>query len=293
MTMSTVRIGHYDIQKIVELERPFAHAQTFFPDLTDEMLATCRRDLPPGRLTADDFLAMSYHTFVVRTERHTILVDTSCGNGKDRRERPEFDRLNTDFLGTLAQAGVRPEQVDFVMCTHLHWDHVGWNTVHRNGEWVPTFPNAKHIVARKEYEFWDAAYARGDKGVHVRSFEDSVLPIKRAEQIVIVDEHYQFEGGMSFEPCEGHSPGHIVINLVSQGARDMLTGDVIHHPIQLRFPEMSTSADTDRDRARQTRTALIERLAGSGTLLLPTHFMTPTVGRIEAAAAGFRYDPVA
>ncbi len=126
--MSIITIGDYAIQKVVELERPFAHAQNFYPDLTDEMLEVCRRELPPGRLTPDDFLHMSYHTFVVRTGRHTILVDTCCGNHKDRPARPEFSQLNTDFLGKLASAGVKPAQVDFVMCTHLHWDHVGWNT---------------------------------------------------------------------------------------------------------------------------------------------------------------------
>lgn len=290
--MSILQIGHYSIQKVVELERPFAHAQSFFPDLTDDMLAICRRELPAGRLSPDDFLNMSYHTLVVRTGRHTILVDTCCGNHKERSTRPEFSHLNTNFLGELAKAGVKPEQVDFVMCTHLHWDHVGWNTYLLDGRWVPTFPNAKYIISRSEFDYWDAAYRRGDPSVHCVSFADSVLPVKQADQVVIVDDAHAFEDGIVLEPCFGHSPGHVVINLASQGARGALTGDVLHHPIQLRFPAMSTVADTDRNLARQTRTALIDKLAGSGTLLLPTHFTTPTVGRIEPASEGFRYDPV-
>ena len=179
--MSTVRIGDYLIDKVVEFERPFAHAQEFFPDLTDEMLAVCQRELPQGQLTPDGLLNMSYHAFLVRTGRHTILVDTCCGNGKDRAARPAFHQLNTRFLCVLEEAGVTPEQVDFVMCTHLHWDHVGWNTRLVDGRWVPTFPNAKYIVSRTEYEFWDDAYHSGNPSIHCKSFEDSVLPVKRAD----------------------------------------------------------------------------------------------------------------
>ena len=290
--MSKVTIGKYAIEKVVELEKAFAHAQIFFPDLTDDMLAICRRELPPGQLTPEDFIDLSYHAFIVRTGRHTILVDTCCGNHKNRAARPGFDQLNTKFMCTLEAAGVTPEQVDYVMCTHLHWDHVGWNTKLLDGKWVPTFPNAKYIVARTEYEFWDNAYRNGVNSVHVTSFEDSVLPIKRAEQIVIVEDDHEFEDGIVLEPCTGHSPGHVVINIASNGQRGVITGDVIHHQIQLRYPSMSTSADTDRDLARRTRTALIEKHAGTGTVLIPAHFRTPTIGTIEPAAEGFRFAPI-
>jgi glyoxylase-like metal-dependent hydrolase (beta-lactamase superfamily II) len=289
--MSKTMIGTYSIEKVVELERAFAHAQSFFPDLTDEMLATCRRELPPGQLTPDDFVNMSYHAFILRTGRHTILIDTCCGNHKNRASRPGFDQLDTKFLCTLEAAGVTPEQVDYVMCTHLHWDHVGWNTRLLDGRWVPTFPNAKYIISRTEYDHWDAAYRRGDNSVHCTSFEDSVLPVKRADQVVLVDDGHEFDHGIVLEPCFGHSPGHVVINLTSNGQRGVVTGDVIHHQIQLRFPAMSTSADTDRDLARQTRTALIEKHADTGTLLIPAHFQTPTFGTIEHAAAGFWFVP--
>lgn len=289
--MSTFRVGDYTVSKVVELERPFIHAQEFFPDLTDDMLAICRRELPAGQLAPDDFLNLSYHAFLVRNGRHTILVDTCCGNHKERPTRAAFHQLDTRFLCVLEEAGVKPEQVDFVMCTHLHWDHVGWNTRLIDGRWMPTFPNAKYIVSRTEYEYWDAAYRRGDPSVHVTSFEDSVLPIKRAEQIVLVEDNHAFDGGITLEPCFGHSPGHVVVNIASNGARGVVTGDVIHHQIQLRFPEMSTMADTDRDLARQTRTALIEKHADTDTCLLPAHFITPTIGTIQRAREGFRYQP--
>lgn len=291
--MTTVTIGQYRISKVVELERPFAPAREFFPDLTPEMLEICQRELPAGQLTADGRINLSYHAYVVKTDRYTMLVDTCCGNHKSRPTRPEFHQLDTPFLATLADAGVRPEEVDYVMCTHLHWDHIGWNTRLVDGRWVPTFPNARHIINRTEYDFWDAAYRRGDPSVHCTSFEDSILPLKRAEQVVLVEDDHDFDGGIVLEPCVGHSAGHVVLNIASQGARGVVTGDVIHHQIQLRFPAMSTMADADRDLARQTRTALIEKHAGTGTLLLPAHFRDPTIGTIERASEGFRYAPIA
>lgn len=290
--MTTINIGKYAITKVVELERPFAPAQEFFPDLTDDMLATCMRELPAGQLTPDGYVNMSYHTFLVRTDRFTMLIDTCCGNHKERATRPDFHHLNTNFLATLAAAGVKPEEVDYVLCTHLHWDHIGWNTQLIDGRWVPTFPNAKHVISRTEYDYWDAAYRRGDPSIHCVSFADSILPVKKAEQVVLVDDDHDFDGGIVLEPCFGHSAGHVVVNIADQGARGVVTGDVIHHQLQLRFPLMSTKADTDRDLARKTRTALIEKHAGTGALLLPAHFRTPTIGRIEKAVEGFRYDPV-
>ncbi len=291
--MPTVTIGDHAIDKIVEIAGPFMHAQDFFPDLTADMLETCRRELPAGQIAANGFLNMSYHCFLLRTPGRTILIDTCCGNDKERVSRPEFHHLRSGFLATLAAAGVQPEQVDLVMCTHLHWDHVGWNTRLIDGSWVPTFANAKYVIGRTEYEYWDAAHRRGDTSIHSDSFADSVLPVKRAEQVVLVEDDHELDAGIVLEPCFGHSAGHLVVNIASRGARAVVTGDVLHHQIQLRFPSMSTRADTDRERARQTRTALIEKHAGTGTLLLPAHFVPPSVGRIERAGEGFRYAPLA
>jgi glyoxylase-like metal-dependent hydrolase (beta-lactamase superfamily II) len=288
--MALTQIGDFTVDRVIELEcTPFG-AIEFFPDLTPEMLERCRRELPRGTITDDDRLAMSFHCYVLRTGRHTILIDTCCGNHKERPGREMFSRLNTPFMSRLAAAGVKPEQVDYVMCTHLHWDHVGWNTQVIDGRWVPTFPNAKYIMARHEYEHWDGVYSRGDKSVHRQGFEDSVLPIKRAEQAVLVDDDFELEKGIWLEPCRGHSPGNIVINLESKGTRGVVTGDVVHHQIQLTFPSMSTMADADRNLARTTRTALIHKHADTGHLILPGHFPTPSIGRIESNGTDtFRY----
>ena len=283
-------IGQFSIDRIVEQQLPYIDARKFFPELTDEMLAICHRDLPPGQMTRESELVLSFHSYVVKTGRHIILVDTCCGNDKERPLRPAFHRMKKDYLPALAAAGVRPEQVDFVMCTHLHWDHVGWNTHLVDGTWRPTFPNAKYIMSKKEYEHWDGVYRSGVRDTHMQAFEDSVMPVHRANQAVLVGDDYELEKGISVEPCPGHTVGNIVINVASGGSRGVITGDVMHHQIQLRFPELSTYADEDAALARITRTALIEKHADTGTLILPGHFPAPSVGRIETApAGGFRF----
>ncbi|QIL80183.1 MBL fold metallo-hydrolase [Diaphorobacter sp. HDW4A] len=289
--MSDTAIGNFQVTRVVEQSIPFTPARQFFPDLTEEMLATCIRDLPAGQFSDKGELMMSFHAFVVRTGRYTIVVDTCCGNDKDRRFRPIFSHLTTDFMPALRAANVRPEEVDFVMCTHLHWDHVGWNTQLVNGQWVPTFPNARYIMSRKEFEHWDRVYQSGVLNNHTLAFRDSVEPIARARQAVLVEDDYELDNGIWVEPCPGHTPGNFVINVASKGQQGVITGDVIHHQVQLRFPEMSTTADDDKDLARTTRTALIERHADTGHLLLPAHFPAPSVGRIVSSpTGGFRYD---
>ena len=287
--MAHIKVGNFLIDCVIDLERPFLEAKTFFPDMTDDMLAHCRHALPKTDITPEGRLQMRFQSFLLRTGRHNILIETCCGNDKHRPGREDFDHLNTDYIGALARAGIKPEQVDFVMCTHLHWDHVGWNTRLLDGKWVPTFPNARYIVGRTEYDYWHTRFQRGDEGVHLISFEDSVLPVVREGRAVVVDDDYELEKGIWLEPCPGHSPGHVLINLASSGAQALASGDVIHHRIQLAFPELSTIADTDRALARTTRTALIERLADSSTVLLPAHFPPPVFGRVVRSERGFAY----
>jgi glyoxylase-like metal-dependent hydrolase (beta-lactamase superfamily II) len=290
--MSGINIGNFGVTRVVETVQPMAEAMSFFPEMTAEMLAEVRAFVPEGHLTDDGRVIFSFHSYIVRTGRYNILVDTCCGNDKQRPARPEFSNLKTDYLGTLAAAGLKPEDVDFVMCTHLHWDHVGWNTRLINGEWVPTFPNAKYVMAKREYDHWDAIYASGQENMHLNGFKDSVLPIMRAEQAVLVADDHELDTGIWLEPCHGHSAGHVVVNLESDGARGVVTGDIIHHLAQLRFPTLSTSADTDTELARVNRQALIEKHAGAGTMMCTGHFRAPSVGRIEPDGDAFRFDGV-
>ena len=288
--MPTLTIGAYSIDRVAELEFPAFSALEFFPAATPAMIEEARRTLP-GRISADGRIVMSFHSFVLKTDRYTIVIDTCCN--KSRPGREQFDQGKSDYLKGLAALGVKPEEVTHVMCTHLHWDHVGWNTRLVDGRWVPTFPNAKYVMAKREYDHWNGVYAR-EKGnsanVHALSFEDSVLPIVRAEKAILVQDDFELDHGISLEPCHGHSPGHVVINAASNDKKGVFIGDAIHHPIQLLFPDLSTRADSDMDAARVSRRALIEKHAGTGNLVLPQHFATPSCGTIERAGDAFRFN---
>lgn len=295
--MHGLKIGDYQVGRIAELEFPAFPATEFLPAATSEIVAEARRRLG-GRITDDGRVVMSFHSFVVRTGRYTIVVDTCCGNDKNRPGREQFNTGKADFLGGLAAHGVKPEDVTHVMCTHLHWDHVGWNTRLVNGQWVPTFPNAKVIMAKREYDYWDAVYAKEKaagkiESIHALGFEDSVLPLKKAEKAVLVADDYELDKGIWLEPCHGHSAGHVVINMTSGGTRAAFIGDIIHHPMQLLFPDLSCRADLDMDLSRTSRRALIEKHADTGTIILPQHFATPSCGRIRRDGNAFAFDFIA
>ena len=288
--MKATRIGAFEVQRITEFEGPFIEPRIFFPDFDPEVLRA-NPDMTGPQLVdpATGKLVFSFHCFVVRTGRHTILIDTCLGNDKERPTRPQFHRLRTPFLADLAGAGVRPEEVDFVMCTHLHWDHVGWNTRLQDGRWVPTFPNARYIMARREFEHWQGEHGKGEDTPHRRAFEDSVLPIVRAERSVLVDDDYAFEDGLWFESAPGHTPGNVVIHARSSGDHAVFLGDVLHHQFQLMNPEWSTLACSDRELSKKTRMRLVEEYAANGTRLLPGHFPSPTAGKIVRRGSGYRY----
>src|SRR5262245_48343380 len=175
-SMTPSRIGDFEVHRITEFEGPFIAPQTFFPDYDPEVLKA-NPDMAGPRFidAATGHLVFSFHCFVVKTGRHTILIDSCIGNDKERPTRPQFHRLRTPFLADLAAAGVKPEEVDYVMCTHLHWDHVGWNTRLHVGRWVPTFPNARYVMARREFDYWQGAHRSGEDTPHRRACEDSVL----------------------------------------------------------------------------------------------------------------------
>jgi glyoxylase-like metal-dependent hydrolase (beta-lactamase superfamily II) len=201
-----------------------------------------------------------------------------------------FDMLNTPYMAELAAAGVQPEEVDYVLCTHLHIDHVGWNTKLLDGRWVPTFPNAKYIFARTEFNFWQEHHRTGQQTVVPNVYDDSVLPVVEAGQAVIVDNDYELDHGIWFEHAPGHTAGNIVINVASVGNTAILTGDVVHHPLQLIRPEWSSRACEDPIQSAQTRQTLLERLADSDTLMASAHFAAPTCGHVHRHGDEFRFE---
>jgi glyoxylase-like metal-dependent hydrolase (beta-lactamase superfamily II) len=245
--------------------------------------------VPNHYLPEADQLVTSVHSWLVRTRHHTILVDACSGNHKDRHFWPRFHMLQTPYLERLAQAGVRPEDVDIVMCTHLHADHIGWNTMLRDGRWVPTFPNARYLISRKECEHWDPLQnpAAADDPHRRIAYQDSVLPVLDAGLAQLVSGPHAVDDELLIEDAPGHTPGHILLKLRHASGGGVFCGDVIHHPIQVYAPDWVMCFCEDPEQSRRTRRRVLEHCADSGALLLPTHFGAPHVVAVERAGDAF------
>jgi glyoxylase-like metal-dependent hydrolase (beta-lactamase superfamily II) len=287
-----VPLGDFRIARVTDIDRLEFPGHHVFPDFAAEVVEEQADWLVPRYVDADSRqLLLAFQGFLIRTRHHTILVDSCIGNDKERPNRPFWHR-RTDgpFLDNLARLGVMPEEIDFVLCTHLHADHVGWNTRRENGRWVPTFPNARYLFARREYEAWERACRDDPAEPHTYgSFADSVLPVVEAGRAVLVEQDHQIEDGVWLEPAPGHSPGNVVVNVASRGARAICSGDVMHHPVQCARPEWSSRFCEDPELSRRTRTALIERLAETDVRLFAAHFAAPEGGRIVRAGGRFRF----
>jgi glyoxylase-like metal-dependent hydrolase (beta-lactamase superfamily II) len=270
-------------------------AFALMPNVTPEYLANGRTWLGENFIQPDaDVVYLSVHSYVVRTPRRNILVDTCCGNDKQRASMPAWHLLNTPYLNELAAIGLRPEDIDIVLCTHLHADHVGWNTRLIDGRWVPTFPNARYVMNRDEYGHWRKAHdANPPLPVTRGAFLDSVLPVVESGQAMMVsgDFHVDVElgDGVWLESAPGHTPGHVCVHAQSDGRHALLCADAVHHPIQLTYPHIVTTADHDPAQATETRRRLFDRYADTDTILLPAHFPEPTAGRIVGHGDAFRF----
>jgi glyoxylase-like metal-dependent hydrolase (beta-lactamase superfamily II) len=283
------QVGAVEISRIAEFELPMFDPAFIYPTLPPERVALHRSWLEPHLLDpASGRLIISIHCFVVKTRRHTILVDACSGNDKDRPSRPLFHRQNRPWLERLAAAGFSPGEIDFVLCTHLHIDHVGWNTRLVGGRWVPTFPNARYLITRAEWDHWQdedkrREYAPDD---HIA---DSVLPIIEARQAEFVAMDYAFDDEVWLEPSPGHTPGHVCVRVRSQGSEAAMSGDLMHTVLQCAEPEASSCFCVDPALSARTRRGFLERVADRPTLVLPAHFPTPSGGFVEPAGSGFRF----
>jgi len=288
--MPPIRIGDFAVNRIADFEGPAFGPADFFPDFDPEVVRA-NADLIGPRLLdpTTGLLVFSFHSFVVQTGRHTILIDACMGNDKERPARPQWHRMKTSYIDDLARIGVKVEDIDYVMCTHLHWDHVGWNTRLQDGRWVPTFPKARYVMARRELGHWEGVHRSGADTPHATAFADSILPVVETGQSMLVDDNFALEDGLWFEGAPGHTPGNVVIHARSGGERGLFVGDVLHHPLQCIKPEWSTRACNDADLSRTTRTKLVEDYADSGTLILPAHFPAPTVGHIRRHGSAYRF----
>ena len=284
-------LGDIHLCRVLETELPELDPRTFFLAYSDEALAPHRHWLEPDAIDpASGLLRIAVQSYVVRTGRHVILIDTCVGEHKEREFLPDWNmRSGTSFLADLAKAGVRPEEVTHVMCTHLHPDHVGWNTKLVDGRWVPTFPNAQYVFAKKEYDFWEPKWRRDPKKFGDGCFGDSVLPVMEAGQAVLVAEDHAIDDTVWLEPTPGHSAGHTAIHMRSKGEDAVMSGDLIHSPVQLAFPEWSTRGCLDKALSAATRRGFLERYCDSRTLVLTAHFPSPSIGWVTRKDDAFRF----
>ena len=280
--MSTLlhwQVGAVRITRVQELEAP--GMRFIVPQATIDNLAGIPWLTP--FLAANGDAMGSVHALVVEVADRRILVDTCIGNDKERRI-PSWNKRQGPFLTQLTEAGYPPESIDTVICTHLHTDHVGWNTRLVEEQWVPTFPRARYLVARPEWEHWSQSEDSWTQIV----MADSVRPIFEAGLVDLVDAHHMVHETIRFEPTPGHTPGHVSVHMASQGEEAVITGDLVHHPCQFARPDWGSSADADPAQADRTRNAFMVRYAGTPTLIIGTHFAGPTAGRLVRDGNAYR-----
>lgn len=285
-----VKAGDLAIHRIIEQETTFLPALEMLPTLTPEVLAENRAWMQAAKaLDANDVLILCFQSYVVKTPHHTILIDSCIGNDKSRPSRPNWNMKTDDtYMGALAAAGISVGDIDYVMCTHLHVDHVGWNTRLENGRWVPTFPKAKYVFARTEFDYWMETNAK----TAVPAIGDSVMPIVEAGRHEVVGDEHAIGDHVRILPTPGHTPGHSAFRL-GRGKDDaVFSGDLIHSPLQARYPEMSVKFDVDQAAAARTRRSFLERYCDTDTLCCTAHFPSPSVGKIRRKGDGFSCEPV-
>ena len=285
--MHELKIGDVTITSIVERDGPWRTPETMFPAYDPELGRKYLAEMDPVVFDpATGKMVITYQTFIVRTPHHVILVDTCTG--EDKGYPAPWDFSKQPWLDGLAANGLGFDDIDYVFCTHLHIDHCGWNTKLVDGRWVPTFPNAKYIFHKREYDFWaEAAKASDDPRDNV--WKMNCLPVVEAGQALLVDDDFSLDDTVTLTPTPGHSPCHCCVNISSKGMRASVTGDMMHHALQCREPGWSTIFDIDPVQAAQSRRDFLGSVADTSTLILPVHFPSPTLGRIEADGDRFHY----
>lgn len=287
--MRSWKVGDVTITTIVELWDFHDHINMTIEDaVPEEVIAT--EWLHPHYASPEGEQRMNFQGFVVQTPDKVLMVDTCIGNGRERGF-DVFTNLQTSFMEDLASLGIQREDVDIVLCTHLHHDHVGWNTIFEDGKWVPTFPNARYLFGRLEKEGWEEFRAHGDHDI--RHLVDSIDPIVEAGLADIVEADIQVTPEIRLEPSHGHTPGHYHVRISSNGEEGVITGDLMHHPIQCKMPHRTARFDLDKDAGRATRVGFVERYTDSNVLVIGSHFADPSAGYITGKGADCKFTGVA
>ena len=283
--MSTWRIGDVTITKVIDMEAT-GGTRFLLPQATPDLIRPIDW-LRPHFADENGRLRMSIHSFLIQTPTHRVIVDTCLGNDKQGRDISHWNNRQTAFLDDIAAAGFARESIDTVLCTHLHVDHVGWNTMLVDGKWVPAFPRAAYLFGRVEHEHWANFKEREAQSIVIA---DSVTPILDAGLARLVEYDHKIGAEIGLLPTVGHTPGHVSVMIESRGEKALITGDFVHHPCQIAHPEWSTLADSDPEQGIATRRAMFGRLADSPVLVIGTHFAGATAGRIVRDGETWRLD---
>jgi len=286
-----LQLGTATIQRLADIERIGWPVTAVFRDLTGDALHEAAASYPGAVDAAAGTLALTFNSYIVQTPDHLILIDAGVGNGKERPDRPAWHRRDGDFLQRLGALGYKPADFDIVINTHLHADHVGWNTIGGGTDWRPAFPNARYVVPERELSHWRSRFAEDAHTLH-GAYADSVQPIIDAGQYDPVELPAEILPGLWLEPAPGHTGGMATVRLVGDGGQLVFLADVLHSPIQLATPDLTSNFCVDRAQARATRRRLLDACAETETIVATYHFPPPVFGQIVKSGAGFRLVPV-
>lgn len=289
-------IGDARITGVIEYSGPTHDPAFLYPGIEkaerDAVLKANASWLAPNHYaTAIDRLIVTIQLWVVKAGGNTIIIDTGVGNRKVRAAAARMDRLNTLVMPWLESIGAGPNQVTHVVHTHMHTDHVGWNTVEQDGKWVPTFPKARYLFPKDEFDYWNGLYQKGDKDINQGSWADSVLPIFDAGLGDFMDGKSEVADCLTPEPVPGHAPGMLSFRLRSGGEEGLFCADVMHNPIQIVRPDWNDRYVLWADKALESRAAVLKRAAERGALLMPMHFGAPYCGYIRRQGDGYSFEP--
>ena len=282
------KVGDTTITKLEEIVYPE------FPDVIPAATPDVVKKVEwlfPHFVTDEGMLTLSVHSIIVDTGEAKIVVDTCIGNGRDRDPFEVMHMLSTSYMEDMKAAGYQPDAIDYVLCTHLHLDHVGWNTHEVDGKFVPTFPNASYLMTKGDMDFWGEQEIDDDfMRLQRRVWDDSVQPVLDAGLSKPIEGPAEVCEGVRLIPTPGHTPGHCSVIIESKGETAMITGDFIHHPIQFNDPGLVSPFDVDNDTAVATRHRMFDEYADSPTLIIGTHFAGPTAGKLVRDGDTYRLD---
>ena len=282
------KTGEARVTRVLESEVPLP-LTALLPEATPEALAPHAGWLASHFLNDDGTVSLAIQALVIESQGRRILVDTCIGE----RDTPFTQAGDPNvFLGNLAAAGFSPEGIDVVLCTHMHFDHVGWNTRKQGDRFVPTFPNARYLFARVEYEHWKAMLDAGTGGDYVSSFTEAVQPVVDAGLAELVETDHRIGDEVWLEATPGHTPGHVAVRIASGGASALITGDLTHHPVQWAEPDWKMGADSDSAQAAATRRRLLAEHVGTSLLVIGTHYPAPTAGRLVRRGDGHAFEGI-